>query len=54
MEMYKVKNIKKFLNNQYIKYSLALISTVAIIKTGYDLSSNKVKIFLTRKKEIDF
>lgn len=39
MGVYNMKNIKALLNNPYIKYPLAVISAIAIIKTGYDLGS---------------
>ncbi|OFC73510.1 hypothetical protein BTGOE3_54130 [Bacillus thuringiensis] len=37
-------NIHKYLGNPFIKYPLALISTIAIIKTGYDLGSFIIKL----------
>lgn len=43
MEVYNMKNIKKFLNKPFIKYPLAIISAIAIIKTGYDLGSFIIK-----------
>lgn len=43
MEVYNMKNIKKFLNEPFIKYPLAIISAIAIIKTGYDLGSFIIK-----------
>lgn len=43
MEVYNMKNIKKFLNKSSIKYPLAIISAIAIIKTGYDLGSFIIK-----------
>ncbi|MGG1167057.1 MULTISPECIES: hypothetical protein [Bacillus cereus group] len=39
-----MKNIKEFLNNPYIKYSIAVISAIAIIKTGYNLGSFIIKL----------
>ncbi|WIK98942.1 hypothetical protein QPL86_30460 (plasmid) [Bacillus bombysepticus] len=39
-----MKKIKELLKNPFIKYSLALISTIAIIKTGYDLGSFIIKL----------
>ncbi|HFJ9281640.1 TPA: hypothetical protein ACGW6Z_005951 [Bacillus cereus] len=39
-----MKYIKALLNNPYIKYPLAVISTIAIIKTGYDLGSFIIKL----------
>ncbi|MGE6552986.1 hypothetical protein ACQKFK_29835 [Bacillus mycoides] len=39
-----MKNIKELLNNPYIKYPLAVISAIAIIKTGYDLGSFIIKL----------
>lgn len=39
MEVYNMKNIQESLKNPFIKYSLALISAIAIIKTGYELGS---------------
>lgn len=39
MEFYNMKNIQQSLKNSFVKYSLALISAIAIIKTGYDLGS---------------
>ncbi|AJI08453.1 hypothetical protein ORN01_19465 [Bacillus cereus] len=39
-----MKNIKELLKNPFIKYSLALISAIAIIKTGYDLGSFIIKL----------
>ncbi|MCU5224998.1 MULTISPECIES: hypothetical protein [Bacillus] len=39
-----MKNIKELLNNPYIKYPLAVISSVAIIKTGYDLGYFIIKL----------
>lgn len=44
MEVYNMKNIKALLNNPYIKYPLAVISAIAIIKTGYDLGSFIIKL----------
>lgn len=44
MEVYNMKNIKTLLNNPYIKYPLAVISAIAIIKTGYDLGSFIIKL----------
>ena len=43
MEVYNMKNIKEFLNKSSIKYPLAIISAIAIIKTGYDLGSFIIK-----------
>ncbi len=43
MEVYNMKNIKEFLNKPFIKYPLAIISAIAIIKTGYDLGSFIIK-----------
>ncbi|WP_255289304.1 MULTISPECIES: hypothetical protein [Bacillus cereus group] len=39
-----MKKIKELLKNPFIKYSLALISAIAIIKTGYDLGSFIIKL----------
>lgn len=39
-----MKNIKGFLKNPFIKYTLALISVIDIIKTGYDLGSFIIKL----------
>ncbi|MFU1888120.1 hypothetical protein [Bacillus wiedmannii] len=39
-----MKNIKALLNNSYIKYPLAVISAITIIKTGYDLGSFIIKL----------
>ncbi|MGE8015297.1 hypothetical protein [Bacillus mycoides] len=39
-----MKNIKEFLNKPYITYPLAIISAIAIIKTGYDLGSFIIKL----------
>lgn len=39
-----MKKIKELLKNRFIKYSLALISAIAIIKTGYDLGSFIIKL----------
>lgn len=44
VEVYNMKNIKSLLNNPYIKYPLAVISAIAIIKTGYDLGSFIIKL----------
>ncbi len=43
MEVYNMKNIKEFLNKPFIKYPLAIISAIAIIKTGHDLGSFIIK-----------
>ncbi|MDP7977914.1 hypothetical protein [Bacillus multifaciens] len=32
-----MKKVKKLLSNPFIKYPLAIISAIAILKTGYDL-----------------
>ncbi|MEN1939396.1 hypothetical protein AAIE21_28870 [Paenibacillus sp. 102] len=39
-----MKKIKGLLNNPFIKYPLAIISSVIIIKTGYDLGSFMIKL----------
>ncbi|WP_255291258.1 MULTISPECIES: hypothetical protein [Bacillus] len=39
-----MKNIQEFLKNSFIKYPLAIISAIAIIKTGYDLGSFIIKL----------
>lgn len=39
-----MKNIKEVLNNPIIKYPLAIISAVVIIKTGYELGSYIIKL----------
>ncbi|WP_286673853.1 hypothetical protein [Bacillus mycoides] len=39
-----MKNIQESLKNPFIKYPLALISAIAIIKTGYDLGSFIIKL----------
>lgn len=44
MEVYNMKNIQELLKNPFIKYPLALISAIAIIKTGYDLGSFIIKL----------
>lgn len=44
MEVYKMKNIRSLLNNPYIKYPSAVISAIAIIKTGYDLGFFIIKL----------
>lgn len=44
MEVYNMRNIQKFLGNPFIKYPLALISAIAIIKTGYDLGSFIIRL----------
>lgn len=36
MEVYNMKNIQEFPKKPFIKYPLALISAIAIMKTGYD------------------
>ncbi|MGA5696762.1 hypothetical protein ACPCHU_19425 [Bacillus bombysepticus] len=38
-----MKILKEFLNKPSIKYPLAIISAIAIIKTGYDLGSFIIK-----------
>lgn len=44
MEVYDMKNIQGFLKNPFIKYPLALISAIAIIKTGYELGYFIIKL----------
>lgn len=44
MVVYNMKNIQEFLIKPIIKYPLALISAIAIIKTGYDLGSFIIKV----------
>ncbi|AJI12429.1 hypothetical protein [Bacillus cereus] len=39
-----MKNIQKSPKNTFIKYPLAIISAIAIIKTGYDLGSFIIKL----------
>ncbi|WP_257205567.1 hypothetical protein [Bacillus cereus] len=39
-----MKNIKEFINKPLIKYPLAIISAVVIIKTGYELGSYIIKL----------
>ncbi|WP_276608981.1 hypothetical protein [Bacillus pacificus] len=39
-----MKNIQEFIKNPFIKYPLAIISAIAIIKTGYDLGSFIIKL----------
>lgn len=43
MGVYNMKILKEFLNKPSIKYPLAIISAIAIIKTGYDLGSFIIK-----------